>query len=85
MPQSLDIGHNSDGGIYCFRISGQSLIKANCHKSRTSDVIHIKLGPVTKLNKTNKMKSKTCDNEVMLGNYGDIVIFLIYGKFGALR
>ena len=27
---SLQIGHNSDGGIFDFQISGQSLIKENC-------------------------------------------------------
>ena len=43
-----------------FPISGflvnQSLIKENCHNSRTSD--DMKLGPVTKLNKRNKTTSK---------------------------
>ena len=32
-PQSLDIGQNSDGRISNFWISGQSLIKSNCHNS----------------------------------------------------
>ena len=41
-----------------FRISGQSLIKENCHNSRTSDDIDMKLGPVTKLDKKNKATSK---------------------------
>ena len=40
-----------------FRISGQSLIKGNCHNSRTSDDIDIKLGPVTKTDKRNKKKT----------------------------
>ena len=53
LPQSLDIGKNSDGGISDFRISGQSLTKENCHNSRTSDDIDMKLGPVTKLGKRN--------------------------------
>ena len=56
--QSPDIGQNSDGGISDFRISGQSLIKENCHNSRTSDDIDMKLGPVTKLDKRNKTVSK---------------------------
>ena len=49
--QSPDTGQNSDGGISGFRISGQSLIKENCHNSRTSDDIDMKLRPVTKLDK----------------------------------
>ena len=57
-PQSSDIGQNSDEGISDFRISGQSLIKENCHNSRTSDDIDMKLGPVTKLDKRNKTTSK---------------------------
>ena len=39
LSQSSDIGQNSDGGISDFRISGQSLIKENCHNSRASDDI----------------------------------------------
>ena len=54
LPQSLDIGQNSDKGITDFRISGQFLIKKYCHNSRTSDGIDIKLGPVTKLDKRTK-------------------------------
>ena len=56
--QSPDIGQNSREGISNFRISGQSLIKENCHNSRTSDDIDMKLGPVTKLDKKNKTPSK---------------------------
>ena len=41
-----------------FPISGQSLIKVNCHNSRTSHDIEMKLGPVTKLDKRNKTTSK---------------------------
>ena len=57
-PQSPDIGKNSDQGISDFRISGQSLIKINCHISRTSDDIDMKLRQVTKLNTRNKATSK---------------------------
>ena len=56
--QSPDIGQNSDGGISDFQISGQSLIKENCHNSRTSDDIDKKLGPLIKLDKGNKTTSK---------------------------
>ena len=55
--QSPDIGQNSDRGISNFQISGQSLIKENCHNSRTSDDVDMKLGPVTKLTeKQNNVK-----------------------------
>ena len=69
LPQSPDIGQISDGGNSNFRISGLSLIKRNCHNSRTSDDIDKRLGPVTKLNKRNKKqrqkKEKKIDDEVM--------------------
>ena len=55
-PQSPDIGQNSDRGIFNFRISGQFLIKQNCHNSRTSDDIDMKIGAVTKLDMRNKTK-----------------------------
>ena len=57
-PQSPDIGQNSERGISDFQISGQSLIKRNCHNSRTSDDIDMRLGPVTKLDKKNKKRQK---------------------------
>ena len=57
-PQSPDTGQNLDEGISDFWISGQSLIKRNCPNSRTSDDIDMKLGPVTKLDKRNKITSK---------------------------
>ena len=60
--QSPDIGQNSDGGISDFRISGQPLIKENCHNSRTSNDIDVKLGPVTKLEKTNTTILKKSDD-----------------------
>ena len=85
LPQSPDIGQNLDGGISDFQISGQSLIKENCHNSRTSDDIDMKLGPVTKLDKRNKITSKKFDDDVMSANSDVIVIFPIYGQFGAIR
>ena len=54
LPQSPDIGQNSHGGISDFRISGQSLIKDDCHNSRTNDDIDMKFALVTKLEKRNK-------------------------------
>ena len=84
LSQSSYIGQNSDGGISDFRISGQSLIKENYHNSRTSDDIDMKLGPVTKLDKRNKTTSKKFDDDVMSENCDVIVIFSIYGQFGAI-
>ena len=57
--QAPDIGQNSDGGITDFQISDQSFKKENCHNSRTSNDIDIKLGPVTKLDKRKTATSKT--------------------------
>ena len=51
MPQSQDIGQNSDGGISDFQVSGQPFKDENCHNSRTSN--DVKLVPVTKLEKKN--------------------------------
>ena len=56
--QSSDIGQNSDGGISNFQVSGQFLIKQNCHNYRTSDDIDMKLRRLTKLDKRNKTTSK---------------------------
>ena len=83
LPQSLVTGQNSDGGISEYGISGQSLIKENCHKSRTSDNIDMKIGSVTKLGTKNKTTSNIFDNDVMSGNCDVIIKFPIYGQFGA--
>ena len=42
---------------FWFRVS-DSLKKENCHNSRTSDDIDMKLGPVTELDERNKTPSK---------------------------
>ena len=57
----------------------------NCHNSRTSDDIDMKLAPVTKLGKRNKTTSKKFNDDVMPANYDVLVIFSIYGQFGAIR
>ena len=62
MPYSRDIGQNSDGGISDFRISGQSLIKGNCHNFRTSDNIDMTLVPATKIDMRNKTTSTSSDD-----------------------
>ena len=45
----------------------------------------MKLGPVTKIDKRNKTTSKKFDDDVMSENCDVIVIFPIYGQFGAIR
>ena len=45
----------------------------------------MKLGPVTKLDKRNKTMSKRIYVDVMSENYDAIVIFQIFGKWGAIR
>ena len=60
-------------------------MKKNCHNSRTSDDIDMKLGPATKLDKKNKTPSKKFDDDVMLENYDVIVISPIYLQFGAIQ
>ena len=65
-----------------FRISSQSLIKENCHNSKTSDDIDMKLGSVTKFNKRNKTTSNKFGEYVKSKNCEVIVIFPVYGQFG---
>ena len=45
----------------------------------------MKLGPVAKLDKKNKVTSKNVDVDVMLENCDAIVIFQIFGQFGEVR
>ena len=52
--QPLDIKQNSDRDISDFRNSSKFLVEGNCHNSRTSDDIDMKLVPVTKIDKRNK-------------------------------
>ena len=84
LPHSQDIEQNSDEGISNFWISAQSFIKENCHNSRTSDDIDIKLGPEIKPDKRNKTTLKQTDDDIMSGNYDAIASFPIYGQFGAI-
>ena len=58
LTQSPDIRKNSHGGITDFQISSHSFIKENCHKSRNSNDIDMKLGQITKLDTRNKTPSK---------------------------
>ena len=79
LSKSPDTWHNSDVDISDFRIPGQSLIKGNCHNSRTSDDIDMKLEPVTKLGKRNKTTSKI----LTLVSCGNIVTSLPFFQFTA--
>ena len=45
----------------------------------------MKLGPVTKLNKRNKTKSRKFDDDVISVKCDVIVIFPVYGQFRAIR
>ena len=72
LPQSLNIRQNSDELFFQFQDSGQSLLKGK------------KLRPVIKLGKRNKTTSKKLDDDVMSANCDAIIIFLIYGQFGAI-
>ena len=83
LPHSPDVGQNSEGGISDFCSSSQSLIKGNCHNSRTRE-IDMKLGPVTKLDKRNKRLSNKFGKDVISENYDVIVIFPIYSRFIAI-
>ena len=84
LPHSPDIKQNLDEGISDFRISGQSFINENCHNSITSHNIDMKLGPLTKLDKTNTTTSKKFNDGVMSENCDVIVFFPIYGQFAAI-
>ena len=85
LPQSPDIWSNSDGGISDFPITGRSLIKENCHNSRTRDDIDLKLGPVTKLDKKNKTTWKKIHDDVMSGKSDVIIIVPFHGQFGEIQ
>ena len=45
----------------------------------------MKLGPVAKFNKKNKLTPKNFDGNIISVNYSIIFIFLIYSQFGAIR
>ena len=57
---------------------------SNCHNSRTSNDIGMKLGQLTKHDKKNTATPKKID-DVMPANCDIIVTFQIYGQFGTIR
>ena len=54
----------------------KSLVRKNCHNSRNSNDIDMKLGPVTKLSKKTRQRQKF-DGDVVLADYDFSVIFSI--------
>ena len=64
--------------LVCFTLSNIQIL------GKTSDDINRKLGLVTKLVEKNKIGSKKFDDDVMSANCSVIVIFPIYGQFGAI-
>ena len=76
---SADIGQNLDGSNFIFQISRQILINKNCHNSRSSNDIDMKLGRVTKLYKRNTTTVTKSDNDVVSLNFDVIVSIPIYG------
>ena len=67
-----------------FRTSGflNNPLQKNSHDSRTSNDIDMKLGPVTKLDKTT---SKKLDDDVLSANYDAIVIFRFMANLERFR
>ena len=60
-PSLQILGKTQTGVFPNSRFLVKSIIKENCHNSRTSDDIDMKLGPITKLYKRNKTTSKNFD------------------------
>ena len=84
LPQSPDIGKNVDEAISNFGISGQSLIKENCHNSGIKNDIDMKLGPVAKLDKRKKTTSKKLMMTPCQQNRTLLSFFPIYDQLGAI-
>ena len=82
---SLQILGKSQTGVFQISRFCQSLLKENYHNSRTSDDIDMRLRPVTKPHKRNKTTSKMFNDDGMSENCDVILIFPIYGQFGAIR
>ena len=82
--QCPELGQNSGGVISDFQIPGQSLLKINWHNSKTSNDIDMKLGPIIKPDKRNKITSKKIGDDAMSANCDVNIIFLIYSQFEAI-
>ena len=82
--QSSGFWKNSATGISNFQITGQSFINKNCHKSRVSDDIDMKLERVNKLGKRNTATSKKYGDDVLSARCDVFMIFPIHGQFGPI-
>ena len=85
LPQSLNIGKNTDGGVSDFRVSDQSLIKENYRNFGSSHNIDMKLAPVATLDKGNKITSKNLTITSCWQIVTSSLCFPIYGQFEAIR
>ena len=60
-------------------------LKENCHNSRTSNDIYIKLTQVAKIDKRNTRTSKKFDHDLISAKC-DIIVFLkVHGQFAVTR
>ena len=81
---SLQILGKTQMGVLLIPGFWSILYKKNCHNSRTSDGIDMKLGPVTKPDKSNKTTSKKFYVEFVSEICDVIVVFRIFGQFGGI-
>ena len=70
----------NDMCISNFQISGQYFVKRNCHNSRTSDNIDMKLEPVT-INLTRKTKTTT--KKLIMMSCQKLITLLLFFQFTA--
>ena len=85
MPNLVSLAHPSPQILGKTQIGVFPISRFFFNHSRTSDDIDMKLGPETKLDNRSKTTSKKFDNGVMLGDCDVIMIFPIYGQYGAIR
>ena len=79
MPESPDVGQNSNWGISYFRISGKLRINQNSPNSRISNGIDVKRGPVIKLDKRNTATTKKLTDDTISKNIA------VIAQLGAIR
>ena len=72
-------------GYFQFPDFRSTFCKENYHNSTTNNDVDMKLGPVPKLDKTNKITSKSFDDDVISTNCDVIVVFPIYSQFGTIQ
>ena len=79
------IGKNSEGGIFDFWISGQSLVKENCRNFKISYDAEMKLEPETKLDDRNRTTLKRLSMVPCRQIVTSLSFFFIYDQFGAIH